>query len=85
MGLTSRVDPLVSDLASGASSAAEAAIKETMLEALAEVLELAGSKASPGAIEHAIQALESMQDEKDETVRAAAVRGLGLANKLAQR
>lgn len=77
MGLTTRVDPLISDLASGASSAAEAAIKETMLEALVEVLELAGSKASPGTIEHAIQALELMQDEKDETVRGAAVRGLG--------
>ncbi|CAM9323776.1 unnamed protein product [Ectocarpus sp. 6 AP-2014] len=85
MGLTTRVDPLISDLASGASSAAEAAIKETLLEALVEVLELAGSKASPGTIEHAIQALELMQDDKDETVRGAAVRGLGLANKLAQR
>ncbi|CAN0483995.1 unnamed protein product, partial [Scytosiphon promiscuus] len=34
MRLTSRVDTLISDLASGASSAAEAAVKETMLEAL---------------------------------------------------
>lgn len=77
MGLTTRVDPLVSDLASGASSASESAIKETMLEALAEVLELSGSKASAGAIECAVQALQVLQDEPDEAVRDAAARALG--------
>lgn len=77
MGLTTRVDPLISDLASGASSAGESAIKETMLEALVEVLELSGSKASAGAIEHAVQALQVLQNEPDEAVRDAAARGLG--------
>lgn len=77
MGLTTRVDPLLSDLASGASSAGESAMKETMLEALGEVLERAGSKASAGAIDATVQALSVMHDEPDEGVRGAAAKALG--------
>ena len=77
MGLTTRVDPLLSDLASGASSAGDSAIMETMLEALGEVLERAGSKASAGAIDVTVQALAVLQDEPDEGVRGAAARALG--------
>ncbi|CAN0109074.1 unnamed protein product, partial [Scytosiphon promiscuus] len=77
MGLTTRVDPLISDLASGASSASESAIKEAMLEALAEVLDRSGSKASPVAIEHAIQTLGVLHDQQDDAVRAAAARVIG--------
>ncbi|CAM9654236.1 unnamed protein product, partial [Hapterophycus canaliculatus] len=77
IGLTTRVDPLISDIASGASSAKELAIKETMLEALAEVLDRAGAKASPGAIERAVESLEVLQDHQDDAVKAAAARVLG--------
>ncbi len=77
MGLTTRVDPLLSDLASGASSAGESAMKETLLEALGEVLERAGSKASAGAIDATVQTLSVLQDEPDEGVRGAAARALG--------
>lgn len=77
MGLTTRVDPLISDLASGASSTAETAVKETILEALVEVLTRAGSKASPGVIGQVIKTLEPMQDEQSEAVRTAVAQGLG--------
>lgn len=76
VGLTTRVDPLISDLASGAV-VAEVAVKETMLEALAQVLSIAGSKASPGTIAQVIQTLEAMQDEQDDSVRAAVAQALG--------
>lgn len=77
MRLTSRVDPLISDLASGASSATEAAVKETMLEALVEVLTISGAKASPGVVENTIGLLERLSDDQNETVKEVAGRGLG--------
>lgn len=78
MELTARVDPLISDLASGASSVAETATKEAMLEALAEVLARAGSKASQGVVDQVIQTLQILQDgREDDGVRASAARGLG--------
>ena len=75
--LTSRVDPLISDLASGASSAAEPTVKETMLEALVEVLTVSGAKASPGVIEHTVALLEKLSDDRNEAVKEVAGRGLG--------
>lgn len=77
VGLTTRVDPLLSDLASAASSAGDSAIKETMIEALGEVLERSGSKASPAAVEHVIQALSVLRDEPDEAVRGVVTKALG--------
>lgn len=77
MGLTTRVDPLISDLASAASSATDVAVKATMLEALAEVLEKAGAKASEGAIEQVVSVITSLQSERDEAIQVAALRSLG--------
>lgn len=77
MGLTTRVDPLISDLASAASSAADVAVKATILEALTEVLETAGTKASSGAIEQVIAIITALQSEQDEAVKTAALQSLG--------
>lgn len=77
MGLTTRVDPLISDLSSGALSTGDKQVRIAILEALANVLELAGSKASQGAVEQVIQGLKELQDEADDGVRTAAIRVLG--------
>lgn len=77
MGLTTRVDPLISDLSSGALSTGDKQIRIAMLEALANVLELAGSKASQVAVDQIVQGLKELQDEADDGVRTAASRVLG--------
>lgn len=77
MGLTTRVDPLISDLSSGALSTGDKQIRISMLEALTSVLELAGSKASPVAVDQVVQGLKELQEEADDEVRTAAIRVLG--------
>lgn len=76
MGLTTRVDPLISDLAA-ASSTAEAAVKTTMLEALTEVLECAGPRASASVIDEVVRILTTLQTERDDAMESAASQGVG--------
>ena len=77
VGLTTRVDPLISDLASGAYSSSDKQVRSAMLAALAEVLERAGSKASKAVVEQVVQGLEAPEDEADDGVRAIKIKVLG--------
>jgi hypothetical protein len=79
MELSTRVDPLIGELAAGAASADSSAVRATMFEALAQVLEGGGRKAAADAIGRAAQAAAQGLEETDDEARAAASLCMGLA------
>ncbi|CAM9143400.1 unnamed protein product, partial [Chrysoparadoxa australica] len=76
MGLSTRVDPLITELVSGSSGDANPTIKVTMLNSLASVLERAGKSASAGTISQASSTLLDLLHYADEGVREAGAAAL---------
>ncbi|CAM9338279.1 unnamed protein product [Discosporangium mesarthrocarpum] len=82
MKLSTRFDPLITELMSGASStSADTAVRVTLLEALAEVMRQAGEKASPLTVSLMIEGLSSLLEDSEHDVQEAAARAMGCAQK----
>jgi hypothetical protein len=79
MTLSTRVDPLITELSTQAASADSSSARATIMEALANVLVTAGSKATAPAIEKAAQLGTSMLGDNDPDVSAAAATCVGTA------
>lgn len=79
MTLSTRVDPLITELSTQASTADSASARATILEALSNVLVTAGSKATGPVIEKAAQLGITMLGDSDPEVSAAAASCVGTA------
>ncbi|CAM9376956.1 unnamed protein product, partial [Choristocarpus tenellus] len=75
--LSTRFDPLIAELVTGANSAGETAVRITLLEALAEVLRQAGAKISTATVSLVVEGLANIQEDSDHDVQIAASRAMG--------
>jgi hypothetical protein len=78
MPLSTRVDPLVSELLSSASAAADASITAAILAALNHVLAVAGSRVSAAALGSCADSLDKLLASSNYHARAAAASAMGM-------
>ena len=74
MGLTLRVDPLLTELSQLSLKAESTAIRISVVDALGTVLLMGGNKATPACLESTKVALLKALFDEEETVRASAAR-----------